>query len=77
MQAAVANRQIAVAESKNMIEFLQIAKDSSVYDDTEMKEMFTRARDSIFGASKEKEPEPELTNDASDHLDSDSEDIYE
>ena len=81
MQAAAANRQIAVAESKNMIEFLQIAKDSSVYDDTEMKEMFTRARDSIFGASKEKEPEkepePELTNDASDHLDSDGDDIYE
>ena len=61
MQAAAANHQIAVAESKN----------------TEMKEMFTRARDSIFGASKEKEPEPELTNDVSDHLDSDGEDIYE
>ena len=75
MQAAAANRQIAVAESKNMIEFLQIAKDSSVYDDTEMKEMFTRARDSIFGASKEKEPD--ISNDmSSDHLDSDGNDIY-
>ena len=75
LQAAAANRQIAVAESKNMIEFLQIAQGASVYDQDELKDMFSKARDSIFGASKEKEPG--VSNDmSSDHLDSDGEDIY-
>ena len=78
MQAAAANRQIDVAESKNMIEVLQMAQTSSMWDQHESKEMFVTARDNIFGCSKETETEQETTNDPSpsNHLDSDGEDIY-
>ena len=63
MQAAAANREIAAAESKNMIEFLRLAQDSSVVSEGEMREMFVSARKCIFGektndeTNKEKEPE--------------------
>ena len=77
LQAAAANRQIAVAESKNMIEFLQMAQGASVWDEGEMKEIFRTARDSIFGCSKEKQTERTTeTSSSDDHLDSDGEDIY-
>ena len=76
LKAAAANRQTHLAESKNMIEFLQMEKDSHAWDETDMREMLTKARDRIFGASKEKEPK--LANDASssDNLEIDIENLY-
>ena len=78
MQAAAANRQIAVAESKNMIEFLQMAQTSSMWEQDELKQMFVTARDNIFGCSNDTATETETTNDPSpsNHCDSDGEDIY-
>ena len=80
MQAAAANRQIAVAEGKNMIEFLRIAQDSSVWDSSELKDMFVSAKNSIFGESQPPAPthEPQLVTDSlqSDNVDSDGDCIY-
>ena len=78
MQAAAANRQIAVAESKNMIEFLQMAQQSSMWEQDELKEMFVTARDNIFGASNAPAAEKDTMNDPSpsNDFDSDGDDIY-
>ena len=80
MQAAAANRQIAVTEGKNMIEFLRIAQESSVWDRSELKDMFLSAKNSIFGESNEPagRDEPGLVNNSypSNDVDSDGEDIH-
>ena len=56
MQADAANRQIKATESKNMIEFLRLAQESSVWTQDEMKDMFVSAKESIFGETKKKKP---------------------
>ena len=78
MQAAAANRQIAATESKNMIEFLRLAQESTVWTQGEMKDMFLSAKDTIFGKEKEKEKQPLLVDEysPSTELDSDGEDLY-
>ena len=78
MQAAAANCQITVAESKNMIEFLQMAQTLSMWEQDELKQMFVAARDNIFGCSNVTATETETMNDPSpsNHCDSDGEDIY-
>ena len=43
LQAAATNRQITVAENKNMIEFLQMAQGASIWDQSELKGMFQTA----------------------------------
>ena len=87
LQAAASNRQITATESKNMIEFLHLAQDSTVWSQNEMQEMFVSAKRSIFGKEKENEPTPSptepvlvvetLPTDTVDTgVDSDGDDIY-
>ena len=80
MQAAAANCQIAVAEGKNMIDFLQISQELSVWDRSDLKDTFLSAKNSIFGGSNEPagREEPGLVNNSypSNDVDSDGEDIY-
>ena len=59
MQAAAAHRQLQATESKNMIEFLKIAQDSSFLTQEEKKEIFISAKESIFGTKKQQPEEKE------------------
>ena len=65
-----------MAESKIMFEFLQMVKDSSAWDKTEMREILTKEMDRIFGASKEKDPELPKSTLSFDHLDRDGESAH-
>ena len=62
MQAASANRQIAVAESKAKIDFLRLMQESKVYTPVELKKELDAAKESILGtkpSSKNSTPETE------------------
>ena len=48
MRAQSANRHIAAAESKNMIEFLRLSQASGIYSEDEMKNMFSIAKENIL-----------------------------
>ena len=52
LQAQAANRHLAILESKNMIDFLHLVKDSDILDQNEMKGMFLTAKKRIFGEEK-------------------------
>ena len=52
MQAAAANCQIAVAEDKNMIEFLKNSQELKACDSSDLNDMFLNANNGIFGESK-------------------------
>ena len=52
LQAQAANRHLAISESKNMIDFLHLVKDSDILDQNEMKGMFLTAKKRIFGEEK-------------------------
>ena len=54
-----------MAESKNIIEFLQMEQTSSMWEQDELKQMFVTARDNIFGCSNVLATEKETTKDPS------------
>ena len=58
-----------------MIKFLKMAKGSFVWDETKARRILKKARDRIFGTSKEKGPNLMKHASSPNHLDSDGENV--
>ena len=68
LQAAAANRQIATQENKNMIDFLRLMQESTVYSQDEMKEKFLHAEKKILGVQEQKPSPIEVDSDGASWL---------